>query len=87
MGSGKPTYRKAVGAFSSGRSLKDHGWIETRRLMSRMQLNRYVEMLQEIGVSRAVRQNLHTKSATVIPMVRYINVDFAEQIPSWAKVA
>ena len=84
---GKPTYRKALGAFSCFRSLKDHGWIETQRLMSRMQFNRYVEMLHEIGVSRAVLQNLHTKSATVIPMVRYINVDFAEQAPSWANVA
>ena len=84
---GNRSYTKALRAFSTFRSIKNHGWEETLRVMPSSTFWDHITMLQGIGISLIVLQNLHKKSAIVIPMIRYITVDFDEQIPHWANVA
>ena len=85
--SGKITYGKAMSAYNVYRGIKSQGWIETRRTTSDCKFWGAVEMLHECGLSKAVLQNLQGDGlkCEVIPFIRYIEINFNEQFPAFAK--
>ncbi|MDD2759933.1 MAG: phage/plasmid replication protein, II/X family [Methylomonas sp.] len=86
---GKITYGQANSAYRVFRSLKSEGWIETKRTTGDGTFKRAVEMLHEIGLSKAVLQNLKGDGlqCEVIPFIRYVEVNFGEQFPPFVKQA
>ncbi|MGZ6005446.1 MAG: phage/plasmid replication protein, II/X family [Candidatus Saccharimonadales bacterium] len=87
--SGKITYGKAMSAYRVYRSIKTEGWIEAKRSTSYGAFYSAVEMLHECGLSKAVLQNLQGDGlkCEVIPFIRYIEINFNEQFPAFAKEA
>lgn len=87
--SGKLTYGQANSAYRVYRSIKTEGWIETKRTTGDGTFKRAVEMLHDCGLSRAVLQNLKGDGlkCEVIPFIRYIEIDFSEQTPAFARRA
>lgn len=86
---GRITYGQAHSAYRVFRSLKSEGWIETRRTTGKGTFERALEMLHDIGLSKAVLQNLKGDGlkCEVIPFIRYVEINFGEQIPPFARQA
>ena len=84
---GNKSYTKALNAYRTYCLIRDNGWKEATRMMTRQSFWNHVHMLNEIGLSTAAIQNLHTNGAKIIPLIQYIKVEFGEQIPEWARVA
>jgi len=87
---GKITFGKAMSAYAVYRQIKSDGWIEAKRTAT--SYGRFygaVEMLHECGLSKAVLQNLQGDGlkCEVIPFIRYIEINFNEQFPAFAKKA
>ncbi|WAR42982.1 phage/plasmid replication protein, II/X family [Methylomonas rapida] len=88
--SGKITYGKAMSAYRVFRSIKADGWIEARRTATSENVFwGAIEMLHEVGLSRAVLQNLKGDGlqCEVIPFIRYVEINFGEQFPPFYKAA
>lgn len=87
--SGKLTYGKAMSAYNVYRAIKSQGWLETRRTTSDCKFWGAIEMLHACGLSKAVLQNLQGDGlkCEVIPFIRYIEINFNEQTPAFAKQA
>jgi len=87
--SGTITYTKAIGAYRVFRAIKSDGWIEAKRMTPQGTFYRAVEMLHDCGLSKAVLQNLQGDGmkCEVIPFIRYIEINFNEQFPAFAKKA
>ncbi|AOE88298.1 replication initiation protein (plasmid) [Pseudomonas sp. TCU-HL1] len=81
---GKPT-SYARNLFRTYRSLKDYGWDETMNSMSRATFYRHTADLCEAGLSKAALQKLHEhdRSNNVVPLLRFVQVDFSAQRPDW----
>ncbi len=86
---GKITFTKAINAYRVYRSIKSEGWIEAKRTTPYGSFYRAVEMLHACGLSKAVLQNLQGDGmkCEVIPFIRYIEINFNEQFPAFAKRA
>lgn len=84
--SGKPTYTKATNCFRTYRLIKELGYSEAQRITTKATFYNHVAMLGQIGISLAALQNIE-HGATVIPMVRYLDVAFEAQRPTWANLA
>ena len=89
---GKITYGKAMSAYNIYRSIKSEGWIEARRINTAHGYSKFydaVEKLHACGLSKAVLQNLQGDGmkCEVIPFIRYIEINFNEQFPAFAKKA
>lgn len=87
---GKVTYGKALAAYNVYRSIKSMGWIEAKRVStSAGRFYASVELLHACGLSKAVLQNLQGDGlkCEVIPFIRYIEINFNEQTPAFAKQA
>lgn len=84
---GKLTYTKATGAYRVYRAIKSEGWIEAKRTIPNGTFHRSIEMLHGIGLSKALLQNLQGDGmkCEVIPFIRYVEIDFSEQYPAFAK--
>jgi II/X family phage/plasmid replication protein len=87
--SGKITYGKAINAYRVFRAIKSEGWIEAKRTVPNGAFYRAVEMLHGCGLSKAVLQNLQGDGlkCEVIPFIRYIEINFNEQTPAFARAA
>lgn len=81
---GKPDESYARNLFRTYRSLKDYGWDETQASMSKATFYRHISDLCECGLSKAALQKLnqHDK-ANVVPLLRFVAVDFSAQRPDW----
>ena len=84
---GNKSYTKALNVFRTYILIRDNGYQQSQRFMTRQTFWRHISMLNEIGLSTAAIQNLHTNGAKIIPLVQYIKVEFGEQVPEWARVA
>lgn len=86
---GKLTYTKATGAYRVYRAIKSDGWKEAFRTIPKGTFSRAIEMLHGIGLSKALLQNLQGDGmkCEVIPFIRYVEIDFSEQYPAFAKQA
>lgn len=83
---GNITYSKADSAYRTYRAIKADGFSEVKQSMTSSTFYRHIEMLQEIGFSKILLQNLAGEGIhnEVIPMVRYCDVVFSDQIPDFA---
>lgn len=83
---GKSSDSYARNLFRTYRSLKDYGWEETMASMSRASFYRHVSDLESVGISKAMLQNLkdYDNTCNVVPILRFLEVDFKNQVPSWA---
>lgn len=86
---GTITYTKATGAYRVYRAIKSEGWIEAKRTIPNGTFTRAVEMLHGCGLSRALLQNLQGDGmkCEVIPFIRYVEINFHEQIPDYIRKA
>lgn len=87
--SGKISYGKAMSAYRVFRGLKSEGWNETKRTTANGTFYNAIEMLTACDLSLALLQNLKGDGlkCEVIPFIRYIEINFNEQVPSFAKAA
>jgi len=82
---GKPNESHARNLFRTYRSLKDYGWEETQASMSKATFYRHISEICEAGLSKAALQKLHEhdRSNNVVPLLRFVQVDFGAQRPHW----
>jgi II/X family phage/plasmid replication protein len=80
---GNITFGQANNAYRVFKSIKNEGWIETRRITSEGTFRRAIEMLQACGISKAALQNMDADGlrANVIPFIRFIEIKFDQQYP------
>lgn len=87
---GKISYSHANTLMDFYRSVKDYGYELTKKRYAvsdsgkrlfRMRLAH----LSEVGISKAYLQSfgLNTKPSNVVPVLRFINIDFSSQHPDW----
>lgn len=81
---GKPSTAYAKSLFRTYLSIKDYGWEHTKELGPR-NFYRHVADLCEVGLSKAALQKLneHDRKSNVVPLLRFVSVDFASQRPDW----
>jgi len=74
------SYTKADRLFRFFRSLKSEGWDEVKLTTAK---NTFYDNIRDLTkvVSKAHLQNLHSIASNVVPLVQFINVDFAKQHP------
>lgn len=78
---GKTVYSKADRLFRFVRSLKSEGWDEVKATMPETTFYRNVQNISEV-IPKSYLQNLQAQAASnVIPLIRFINVDFSKQHP------
>jgi len=83
--SSPPNETIALNLFRTYRSIKDYGWQETMDSMSRATFYRHVDQICECGLSKAALQKLKQDDHknNVVPILRFLQVDFSAQRPSW----
>jgi II/X family phage/plasmid replication protein len=80
---GKISYTKASTCFRTYCFIKDRGFNEAKQITPARTFYRSLDMLEEIGIGRAMLQNLTSQGFNnIVPMVRYITIDFGAQYPS-----
>lgn len=87
---GKVSYSKAKNAYLTYRRIKSEGFIEAQRMSScRSTFYNHLSMLHDIGLSLAVLQNMTGGGhfGEVVPMIRFITVNFSQQFPPFAQAA
>lgn len=85
---GKISYAQALAAYRTYRAISREGWDIVRETMPRRTFDRHVKMLTDCDISRGALQCQRGEGiAEVIPLVRYVHVDFGAQWPTWEKVA
>lgn len=82
---GKPNESYALNLFRTYRSIKDYGFEETMNSMSRASFYRHVSDICSAGISKAMLQKLseHDRKNNVVPLLRFVSVDFGAQRPDW----
>jgi II/X family phage/plasmid replication protein len=72
-------------AFRTFRDIRRDGWEVTKKTLPHNTFYRHINMICRSGVSKAALQNMNglANGATIIPFVRFIQVDFASQFPDW----
>lgn len=82
---GKTSFTVAQGLFRTYRMIKDYGWHETMDSMSRATFYRHIQAITECGLSKAFLQKLQERDrkSNVIPLLRFLDVDFGAQRPDW----
>ena len=82
---GKPSDAYARNLFRTFRSIREFGWEETMESMSRASFYRHVADIQACGISKAALQKLNCDHGpnNVVPLLRFLQIDFAAQRPDW----
>lgn len=81
---GQPNDSYSRNLFRTYRSIKDYGWDETMASMARRTFYDHVRDICEAGLSKAALQKLHeVDKGNVVPLLRFVQVDFSAQRPSW----
>lgn len=85
--SGKISYSYALNLYRTYRDIREHGWDAMREggMGCRSTFNRHVADICECGIARAQLQNLqgHDRANNIVPILRFVNVDFSAQRPGW----
>lgn len=76
--------RKANAVFKCYRQIKAEGYSQLLR-DSKTTLLRNVKLMEQCGISRAFLKSLdpHKPNENVVPLVKFIEVDFSRQRPDW----
>lgn len=77
---GKVNYSKALRIMRFFRSIRNEGFDQVKETTPKQSFYRNLAELSEI-VPRATLQNMHTVTNNVVPLIRLVNVDFANQHP------
>ncbi len=78
---GKTVYSKADRLFRFVRSLKNEGWDEVKATTPESTFYRNIQDISA-HIPKSYLQNLQAQAASnVVPLIRFINVDFAKQQP------
>lgn len=80
--SGKESLTKANNAHNFYQLLKMNGYEDIKTRYSPAQFNRLVKSLCDIGIPKALLQNLGKGAGRVIPMVDIVKIDFSNQAPT-----
>lgn len=82
---GNITFTAADNAFRTYLLIKEKGWLGAQSLFPGKTFYRHVSQIHECGISRATLQNMNglDDGSNIVPFVRFITVDFAEQFPPW----
>lgn len=82
---GKPSDAYARNLFRTFRSIREYGWQETMDSMCRKSFYNHTRDIIEAGISKAALQKLNGDAgpSNVIPLMRFLQIDFAAQRPSW----
>lgn len=75
------SYSKADRLFRFFRMMKHEGWDEVKATTPDKTFYRNVKELTQV-VPKAYLQNLQATASNVVPLIRFINVDFSKQHPS-----
>ena len=83
---GKMSYTRAESVYKSFRDIKAYGYEEWAKLTTSSTRSRHLNDLFEVGISHSYLQQFKGDGLghEVVPMTRYINVDFSAQRPAWA---
>ena len=79
---GNVSLSKANRLFGFYRRLVNEGFDNVSQTMERTTFWRSLKDLTSVGLSKAQLMNLSSES-NVVPLVRFINIDFANQYPEW----
>lgn len=77
----KPVLTKANNAFNFYQLLRINGWLDVKGRYGASQFNRNVKSLVDIGIPKALLQNLGKERGKVILMVDLLKIDFFSQAP------
>ena len=80
--SGRTSYTKANNAFNFYQLLKSNGWTDIKTRYSSNAFNTAVRSLTQLGIPKALLQNLHEQQTKSVPMVDLIKFDFSNQYPA-----
>lgn len=61
--------------------LKQDGWDDVKARYSQSQFNNLVKCLVDIGIPKALLQNLWTKQPLAVPVIDLIKMDTSKQCP------
>lgn len=75
------SYSKADRLFRTFRMMKHEGWDEVKATTPKATFYRTIEELTQV-VPKAYLQNLQATASNVVPLIRFVNVDFSKQHPS-----
>lgn len=75
------SYSKANRIFRFFRMLKHEGWDELKATTPERTFYDNIKLLTEV-VPKAYLQNLQATASNVVPLIRFVNVDFEKQHPS-----
>lgn len=79
--SGKLSYTKANNAFNFYQLLKANGWDDVKARYNSRTFQINVKSLVDIGIPKALLQNLFEQQTKAIPMVELVQFDFNKQCP------
>ncbi len=74
------SYSKADRLFRTFRMMKHEGWDEVKSTTPKATFYRTIEDLTQV-VPKAYLQNLQATASNVVPLIRFVNVDFEKQHP------
>ena len=74
------SYSKADRLFRTFRMMKHEGWDEVKSTTPKATFYRTIEDLTQV-VPKAYLQNLQATASNVVPLIRFVNVDFENQHP------
>lgn len=75
------SYSKADRLFRFFRMMKHEGWEEVKATTPKATFHRSIKEITEV-VPKAYLQNLQATASNVVPLIRFINVDFERQHPA-----
>ncbi len=79
------SYSKADRLFRTFRMMKHEGWDEVKSTTPKATFYRVIEDLTKV-VPKAYLQNLQATASNVVPLIRFVNVDFSKQHPeNWVE--
>ena len=80
--SGRVSHTKANNAFNFYQLLKANGWADVKTRFSNNAFHTAVRSLTQLGIPRALLQNLHEQQTKSVPMIELIKFDFSNQYPA-----
>lgn len=85
--SGRQSFTKARNLFNFYCALELHGCQAMKKQFSEPRYYALMSDLVSAGFSKAFLQNLHSDSKNnVVPLLRFVEVDFSQQLPDWYQV-
>lgn len=79
---GKISYTKAKNAYNFYMRLKQSGWQSVKDDYNQRAFEINVKSLVDLGIPKALLQNISNEQDSQIPVFKLINVDFANQFPN-----